>query len=323
MQGRIFPILIGTVVVLGLLAWSSVFVVNEREQAIVLRFGEIARIEQQPGLYFKVPTNFVETVQIIDRRHIRFDMDDLRVQVRDGRFYDVDAFVVYRITNPRLFRENISGSIEVAEQRLRTRLDASLRRVYGQRGFESALSAERSAMMREVRDQMVADAENLGLSIIDVRIRRTDLTPQVSNETFARMSAERLAEAERIRARGRENAQRIRAIAQRTAVEITAEARRDGEILRGEGEAERNAIFADAFNRDPEFFSFYRSMQAYERALGSDSTTFVLSPDSDFFNYFGTGNGRGQQTVPTMAQPDVPTAAIDGTGQVTANRPAQ
>ena len=235
MQGRIFPILIGTVVVLGLIAWSSVFVVNEREQAIVLRFGEIARIEQQPGLYFKVPTNFVETVLIIDRRHIRFDLDDLRVQVRDGRFYDVDAFVVYRITNPRLFRENISGNIEFAEQRLRTRLDASLRRVYGQRGFESALSAERSAMMREVRDQLVADAENLGLSIIDVRIRRTDLTPQVSNETFARMSAERLAEAERIRARGRENAQRIRAIAQRTAVEITAEARRDGEILRGEG----------------------------------------------------------------------------------------
>ena len=157
----------------------------------------------------------------------------------------------------------------LAEQRLRTRLDAALRRVYGVRGFESALSEERAAMMREVRDQLRPDATSLGLEIEDVRIRRTDLTQEVSQQTFDRMKAERLAEAERLRARGREAAQRIRARADREVVEIVAEARKESEILRGEGEAERNAIFADAFQRDPDFFEFYRSMIAYaQRAAG-------------------------------------------------------
>ena len=153
----------------------------------------------------------------------------------------------------------------LAEQRLRTRLDAALRRVYGLRGFEAALSEERASMMREVRDQLRPDATSLGLEIEDVRIRRTDLTQEVSQQTFDRMKAERLAEAERLRARGREAAQRIRARADREVVEIVAEARKELEILRGEGEAERNAVFADAFQRDPEFFEFYRSMNAYAR----------------------------------------------------------
>ena len=295
------PIIAVIGAVILFLAWSSIFVVNERQQAIVLRFGEIVDVKSEPGLYFKAPFAFVEAdnVQFIEDRVLRFDLDDIRVQVSGGRFYEVDAFVAYRISDARRFRSAVSGSVQLAEQRLRTRLDASLRRVYGLRGFEAALSEERSAMMREVRDQLRPDATSLGLEIVDVRIRRTDLTREVSQQTYERMKAERLAEAERLRARGREAAQRIRARADREVVEIVADARRESEILRGEGEAERNAIFAEAFSRDPEFFEFYRSMAAYSKALEGDGTTMLLSPESEFFRFFGHSMGR-QMTVPTQ-----------------------
>jgi modulator of FtsH protease HflC len=275
------------------LVFSSIFVVNERQQAIVLRFGEIVDVKKDPGLYFKLPFGFFEAdnVQIIDDRILRFDLDDIRVQVSGGKFYEVDAFVAYRISDARTFRQAVSGSVQLAEQRLRTRLDAALRRVYGVRGFESALSEERAAMMREVADQLRPDATSLGLQVEDVRIRRTDLTQEVSQQTFDRMKAERLAEAERLRARGREAAQRIRARADREVVEIIAEARKESEILRGEGEAQRNAVFADAFQRDPGFFEFYRSMNAYGAALQGTGTTMVLSPSSEFFRFFRNSSG--------------------------------
>lgn len=163
-------------------------------------------------------------------------------------------------------------------------------------------------MMREVRDQLRPDAMSLGLEIDDVRIRRTDLTEEVSQQTYERMKAERLAEAERLRARGREAAQRIRARADREVVEITAAAQRESEILRGEGEAERNAIFADAFQRDQEFFEFYRSMAAYESALQGTGTTMVLSPDSEFFTYFGSPTGTGAGNGPAGSEPPAPVA---------------
>ncbi|MBZ0161894.1 MAG: protease modulator HflC [Notoacmeibacter sp.] len=275
------------------LVYSSIFVVNERQQAIVLRFGEIVKVEKEPGLYFKLPFAFAgaDSVQLIEDRILRFDLEDIRVQVSGGKFYVVDAFVTYRIDEPRVFRQTVSGSVLLAEQRLRTRLDAALRRVYGQRGFEAALSEERGEMMREVATQLRPDAISLGMAIKDVRIRRTDLTAEVSQQTFDRMKAERLAEAERLRARGREAAQRIKARADRQVVEIIAEARRESEILRGEGEAERNRVFADAFSRDPEFFEFYRSMSAYVQALVNTGTTMVLSPDSEFFRYFRDATG--------------------------------
>lgn len=290
--------LVGVVLaVILFLVYSSLFVVNERQQAIVLRFGEIVDVKRDPGIYFKAPFGFFEAdnVQIIDDRVLQFDLDDIRVQVSGGKFYEVDAFVAYRISDPRTFRQAVSGSVPLAEQRLRTRLDAALRRVYGVRGFEAALSEERAAMMREVADQLRPDAALLGLQVEDVRIRRTDLTAEVSQQTYDRMKAERLAEAERLRARGREAAQRIRARADREVVEIVAEARKESEILRGEGEAERNSIFASAFERDPAFFEFYRSMIAYENALQGSGTTMVLSPQSDFFRYFG---GAGQSAAP-------------------------
>ena len=228
------------------------FIVNQRQQAIVVRFGQIKDVKTEPGLYFKLPFAFMDAdrVQYVEKQALRFDLDNIRVQVSGGKFYEVDAFVIYKIADARRFRETVSGDRASAESRLRTRLDASLRRVYGLRGFESALSEERASMMREVRADLKTDAESLGLNIEDVRIQRTDLTQEVSQQTYERMKAERLAEAELIRARGNEKGQTRRAVADRQVVEFVAEAQRDSEILRGEGEAERTAVFADAFSRD-------------------------------------------------------------------------
>jgi len=306
------PVFVVIAAIVLFLAYSSVFVVNERQQAIVLRFGEIVRVENEPGIYFKLPFAFVEAdnVQIIEDRILRFDLDDIRVQVSGGKFYEVDAFVAYSIEDPRRFRQAVSGSIPLAEQRLRTRLDAALRRVYGLRGFEAALSEERGSMMREVAEQLRPDAASLGVKIEDVRIRRTDLTAEVSQQTYDRMKAERLAEAERLRARGREAAARIRARADREVVEILAAAQREAEILRGEGEAERNAIFAEAFQRDPEFFEFYRSMAAYRSALDPNGTTMLLSPDSEFFRFFGNALGRDAPGAPSTAPEGPLTGAL-------------
>ncbi|KJS13589.1 MAG: membrane protein [Hoeflea sp. BRH_c9] len=300
------PIILGLLAVIVFLVWSSIFVVNEREQAIVVRFGEIQDVKTEPGLYFKLPFAFIDadTVQYVEDRVLRFDLDDIRVQVSGGKFYEVDAFVLYKIADAKRFRQTVSGDQVAAESRLRTRLNSALRTVYGLRGFESALSEERTSMMREVRDQLRPEAESLGLRIDDVRIRRTDLTQEVSQQTFERMKAERLAEAELIRARGNEAAQRIRAIADRQVVEIVSEAARDAEIIRGEGDGERNAIFAEAFSRDPEFFEFYRSMNAYGQALADTGTTMVLSPTSEFFRYFNSA--AGAKAAAPAADPAVP-----------------
>ncbi len=302
MSNRLAYVLIGLAAVL-LLVYSSVFVVNERQQAIVVRFGQIQAVHTEPGLYFKLPFAFADAdrVQYVEDQALRFDLDNIRVQVSGGKFYEVDAFVVYKITDARRFRETVSGDRESAESRLRTRLDASLRRVYGLRGFEAALSDARASMMQEVRDDLRVDAESLGVTISDVRIRRTDLTQEVSQQTFDRMKAERLAEAELIRARGNEEGQRRRAIADRQVVELRAEAQRDSEILRGQGDAERNRVFGEAFGRDEQFFEFYRSMRAYTGALNNTGTTMVLSPDSEFFRYFNDSQG-------TPAAPAVPAA---------------
>jgi len=289
-----FPAIVAAVAVVLFLIYSSIFVVNARQQAIVLRFGEIVDVKTDPGIYFKLPFSFfdADTVQMVEKRVLRFDLDNIRVQVSGGKFYEVDAFIAYRISDARVFRATVSGSIDLAEQRLKTRLDAALRRVYGLRGFEAALSEERASMMREVRDQLRPDATSLGLEIDDVRIRRTDLTAEVSQQTYDRMKAERLAEAERLRARGNEAAQRIRARADREVIEIVAEANKESEILRGEGDAQRNATFATAYERDPAFFEFYRSLSAYGVALDNTGTTILLSPNSEFFRFFRDPSGK-------------------------------
>lgn len=290
--GAVFVIL----VLIGI--FSSFFVVNARQQAIVIRFGQITDVKTEPGIYFKLPFAFLDAdrVQFISNQELRLDLDNMRVQVSGGKFYEVDAFVVYRIANARLFREIAGGDVDQAESRLRTRLDSALRRVYGLRGFEAALSNERASMMKEVRNDITKDAESLGLTITDVRIRRTDLTKEVSQQTYDRMKAERLAEAEAIRARGNEGAQRRQAVADRGKVEIVAAASKDAQILRGQGEAERNRIFGEAFAKDPEFYAFYRSMTAYADALSSPSTTLVLTPNSEFFQYFKSEEKKPAET---------------------------
>jgi len=305
------------------LAFSSMYVVNEREQAIVMRFGRITDIHNEPGLYFKIPTSLVDTVQIVENRLLRYDLANMRLQVSGGQFYVVDAFLTYRIADPRLFRERAQGELRVAEQRIATRFDSALRQVYGLRNFNAALSEERPQMMREARDLIRPDMAELGIDVVDVRILRTDLTPEVSAQTYERMKAERLAEAALLRARGKEASQSLRAIADRQAVEIVAAARKDAEVLRGQGDAQRSSVFAAAYNKDPEFFQFYRSMESYKNSMGSSGTTMVLSPDSDFFRYFGTpGVSSGQPAIPSVGA-TAPAAPAEGAAPVTEAAPAQ
>ncbi|MBN9363749.1 MULTISPECIES: protease modulator HflC [unclassified Devosia] len=285
---------------------SSIFVVNEREQAIVMRFGQITDVKTEPGLYFKIPTNFVDTVQIVEDRLLRYDIANMTVQVKDGKFYIVDAFLTYRVSDPRLFRARALGDLRVVEDRISTRFDAALRQVYGLRAFTEALSEQRPEMMREARDLIRPDMAQLGIEVVDVRILRTDLDPSVSADTFNRMKAERLAEAALLRARGQEAAQTARAIADRQAVEILSAARRDAEILRGEGDGQRSQIFADAYNRDTDFFDFYRSMQSYRAALGPNGTTMVLSPDTEFFRFFQNQNPDNVTPPPEAATTPIP-----------------
>ena len=309
-SNRLIAILLGAVVAL-LLVFNSFFVVPESKQAIVTRFGQIQAVHTEPGLHFKAPFSFAgfDNVRIIEDRLLRVDLDDIRVQTSGGRFYIVNAFITYEIDNPIRFAQTVSADRQLAENRLQTRFEDAVRGVYGRRGFEAALSDARGEMMREVTQRLRPEAESLGLAIEDVRIRRTDLTPEVSEQTYERMRSERLAEAERLRARGNEAAQRIRAIAQRQVVEIEADARREGEIIRGEGEGERNRIFAEAFGQDPEFFDFYRSMAAYRRALeqGGGANRMVLTPNSEFFRFF---QDAGEST-PVAALPEPSESAAD------------
>ena len=316
MPARLTVILVLVAILLAT-AYSSMFIVTERNQALVLRFGEITRVESEPGLYFKIPTSFVETVQYVDKRLLTLNLDDKVVQVRDGRRYVVDAFATFRINDPRRFREAVSANLTLAADRLRTRLDGALRAVYGVRDFNAALSAERQEMMLEVRDTIRPEAQGLGLEVVDVRIKSTDLPQRVSEQTFERMRSERLAEAAQLRAQGTEASLRIRAEADRQATVIVAEAQRDSEIIRGQGDAERNSIFAAAFEANPEFFEFYRSMAAYERSLTPDGgTTMVLTPDSDFFKYFASplGGGAVSAPVPAVVTPESETPPSVGDG---------
>lgn len=304
------------VVALLYIFFSSLYVVNEREQAIVLRFGQITDVRTEPGVYFKIPTDIVDTVQIIDDRLLRLDITDLRVQVQGGAFYIVDAFLTYRISNPRLFRERALGQLSVVEDRIATSFAAVLRQVYGLRQFNAALSEQRPQMMLEARDLIRPNIEDLGIQVVDVRILRTELDAPVFERTYERMRAERLAEAALLRARGQEQAQSLRAIAERQAVEIEAAATRDAEIIRGQGDAERNRVFAAAFGQDPEFFEFYRSMQAYRQAMSGSGTTMVLSPDSEFFRYFGSNGSlpaRNPNPAPANPAAPVPDSAVPTT----------
>ena len=264
--------------------YSSIFVVDEREKVIVTKFGEIQRVENKPGLYFKIP--FIEETVPVEDRLLFIQSKDKSVQVVDGRRYRVDTITVLRVADAVKFRKVVGASLAEARVRVATRIESALTQTYGRRTFTAALSKDRAAMMTEIRDLVRPAATSLGLEIVDVRIRKTDLMQEVLKQTYERMNAERFAEAAQLRAVGRTRGITIRAGADREKVELVAGARRQSEIIKGDGDARRNEVFAKAFSIDPDFFGFYRSMQAYRASLGSSGTTMVLSPDSEFFEYF-------------------------------------
>ncbi|MGH1577462.1 protease modulator HflC [Planktotalea sp.] len=263
---------------------SSMFIVDEREKALVLQFGRVVDVKEEPGLAFKIP--LIQEVVRYEDRILSIDVEPLEVTPLDDRRLVVDAFARYRIADVNQFRQAVgSGGERTAESRLDGILRDELRGVLGSVSSNDILSTDRAALMLRIRNGAIAEARGLGLEVIDVRLKRTDLPSQNLESTFARMRAEREREAADEIARGNEAAQRVRALADRTQVEIVSDARRDSEITRGEADAERNAIFATAYGADQEFFEFYRSLEAYRGALGANNSTMVLSPDSDFFNY--------------------------------------
>lgn len=283
----LLPILV--IAIAGIL--SSIFIVDEREKALVLQFGRVVTVKEEPGLAFKIP--LIQEVVRYDDRILSREVGPLEVTPLDDRRLVVDAFARYRIANVTQFRQAVgAGGIELAERRLDNILRAQTREVLGSVRSDQVLSTERESLMNRIRDNAISEARALGLDVIDVRLKRTDL-PQANLEaTFARMRAEREREAADEIARGEEAAQRKRAQADRTVVELVSDAKRQSEITRGEADAERNAIFAEAFGEDPEFFEFYRSLNAYRMALKGDNSSIVMSPDSDFFNYFRDVQGR-------------------------------
>ena len=280
-------ILLPIIVILAAVGLSSVFIVDERQKVLVLQFGRVVNVKDEPGLAFKIP--LIQEVARYDDRILSRDLDPLEVTPLDDRRLVVDAFARYRIADVNKFREATGASgeqaISIAGSRLDSILRASTREILGSVASNDILSSDRAALMLRIRHAAISEASALGLEIIDVRLKRTDLPVQNLEATFARMRAEREREAADEIARGEEAAQRVRAQADRTVVELTSDANREADITRGEADAERNRIFAQAFGSDPEFFEFYRSLEAYKRSLLEGNSTMVLSPDSEFFDY--------------------------------------
>jgi membrane protease subunit HflC len=281
---RRVPLLIILLAVVGFVALSAVFIVDERQKAMVLQFGQVRAVKEDPGLAFKIP--FIQNVVYYDSRIQGLDTSALEVTPLDDRRLIVDAFARWRISDVQQFRRAVGvGGMQVAEQRLEAILNANVREALGAVRSEAVLSADRVGLMNRIRDASIAEARALGIEIIDVRVKRADLPEQNLEATFARMQAEREREAADERARGQEAAQRLRAQADRTAVELVSEAERDANIIRGEADAERNRILAESFGKDQEFFAFLRSMDAYRSALTGENATLMVEPNSAFFNY--------------------------------------
>ncbi len=263
---------------------SSIFIVDEREKVLVLQFGKVVSVKNEPGIAFKIP--LIQDVVRYDDRILSRDVDPLEVTPLDDRRLVVDAFARYRIVDVEKFRQAVGvGGERAAETRIDSILKAQIREVLGSVSSNDILSTDRAALMLRIRNGAIADARSLGLVVIDVRLKRTDLPRANLSATFDRMRAERDREAADEIARGKEAALRVTALADRTVVELVSAASRESEIARGEADAKRNAIFAAAFGKDIEFFEFYRSLAAYRKAMMGNNTTMVLSPDSEFFNY--------------------------------------
>jgi membrane protease subunit HflC len=290
--------------VIAIAVYLSVFIVTQTQQALVLRFGRVVEEIKEPGLYYKLP--LVDNVVYFDNRILDLDSPPLEIIASDQKRLVVDAWGRYRIIDPLLFFQSV-GSIAVADSRLSTFVNSAVRQVLGEATFIQLVRDERADLMARITARVDREARGLGIEMVDVKVRRADLPEANSQAIYQRMQTERQQEATQIRALGEQQARRIRAEADRTAVVIVAEAQRESEEVRGRGEADRNNVLAGAFNADPDFFAFYRSMQAYEEGLGNTDTRWVISPDSEFFRYF-LDPGQPGELPPLVAPP--PEAAV-------------
>jgi membrane protease subunit HflC len=279
-------------VIAAIVGYSSLFTVYQTRLALVVRLGQPVKIVTEPGLNFKLP--LIDSVIYVDKRILDLENAAAEVIASDQKRLVVDAFARYRINNALLFYQSV-GTVDAANSRLSTLLNAALRRVLGEATLTHVVRDDRSALMARVREQVDREAAAFGITVVDVRIRRADLPAENSQAVYDRMKSERKREATEFRAQGSQRAQEIRARADRDITVIIADAQSKGDTMRGEGEAERNRIFAEAFGKDPDFFAFYRSMQAYESGLRHNDTRMVLKPDSDFFRYFADPAGRPRE----------------------------
>jgi membrane protease subunit HflC len=294
---------IAALVLILIVASASVFTVEQTEQALVLRFGEPVPgrgLITTPGLHFKYP--FIETVIFLDNRILVVEAPKQEVLASDNNRLEVDSFLRYRIIDPLKFYQTV-GSPELANSQLGYILNSAVRRVLGEATQTQIVRDNRAELMAKIREQMNQEGVRLGISAVDVRIRHADLPRQISEQVFKRMQSERAREAAEYRAKGSQQKQTIEAQADRDVVVLLGDARRQADQTRGEGDAERNRIYAEAYSKDPDFFAFYRSMQAYETGLKSGDTRMVISPRSDFFRFFGSPNGQ-----PAAPSPAVPAA---------------
>ncbi|MCM8733538.1 protease modulator HflC [Azospirillum sp. A1-3] len=298
------------IVALGIVASSSLFTVNEAQQALVLQFGEPRRVIREPGLQVKIP--FIQEVRLIDRRVLDLDPPVEQVILADQKRLDVDAFARYRIHDPLRFYQT-AGTEAVVETRLNSIVNSSLRRVLGNVTVLAVLSDERARIMTDIKQQVNDEAKRFGIEIVDVRIRRADLPEETSQSIFARMRSEREREAAEARAQGQEQSQQIKSRAERERTVIIAEAQRDAQILRGEGDNTALKLIAEATSQDPGFYGFYRSLEAYRKSLNGNDTTMVLSPNGEFFRYFsgpgpqaGGGPAAAAAPAPAPAPPPAP-----------------
>jgi membrane protease subunit HflC len=285
-------IIAALLIVALIVAYSTLFTVYQTRQALVVRLGQPVRVVSEPGLNYKVP--LVDSVIHIDKRILDLENPAQEVIAFDQKRLVVDAFARYRINDPLKFYQTV-GTVEGANSRLSTLLNSALRRVLGEATLMQVVRDQREHLMARVREQLENEAAAFGITIVDVRIRRADLPEENSLAVYERMKTERQQEATQIRAQGTQNAQEIRAKANRDVTVLLAEARSKGEQTRGEGDAERNRIFAEAYGKDPDFFSFYRSMQAYETGMKPNDTRLLLKPDSDFFRYFVDPSGKPRE----------------------------
>ncbi len=290
MRGRI-PLIAGIVVILlGIIIYASSFIVYQTQQAVVLQFGDPKRVITEPGLHFKLP--MIQNVRYLEKRVLNLDPASQTVLLEDNRRLVVDAFVRYRISDPLIFIRSV-GTETILDGRLGPVVNDAVRAVFGEATLSDVVSTERARLMGDIRQRVNQDATRFGIEIVDLRIGRADLAPQVAEAVYARMRAERERLAADFRARGQEQYQTITAQADRQSTVIRAEAQRQADILRGEGEGERTRILNDAYSKDPEFFRFFRTMEAYRNAIDPGTTSMVLTTDSEFFEFFNAAAPLG------------------------------